>query len=1158
MSKLRIFISFLIFQYQEIFLLNPDGIKIAEWLDVDNSKGLVHWSFQLTDEHEEGFYYIAVKSQGVGIIGKYFRVKEYVKPRFQVDVKPPNSILITQHSFTFTACAKYPFGEPVKGNIHWEITNNRWSSCKAVIKMNSTISGCSDITVKSSDLRIAECDINRIKAEATITDAASDEVEKGTSEIGVQTNNVRFETLYQDDFMKPNLPFTLKVLAKLPDESPASGEPLEICHGHICNNITTPSDGIVKLYLTNPNSQRVVMKHMVSRAFLNGRLFELIAQRYYSPSNSSLVIHVPEETINCSNGEETRFTFKVLFAAVQQRSAVVNVQVMSRGKMQYFKSEEYQLTSSKFPFEEEFFMDHLPLAPADTVTGVLNIPVTLPLTAAPKIQVLVWYIRGDGEVVSDVRNITVEKCLPNKVDFAWFTNRAQPGLANSFTITTTPGSICSYGVQGTGLDLETIRRDTETIDSFFLRDYSYNEYMWSSTQVDDREYCKRLKAENPKEYNFSYLPDDTISEFSTDYIDTLHMFEQSGLYIFTDLTLETRPCYKQDYRRYSDPRNGRAYSSYSSSQKNFHETLLWNLAVVPSTGILKQDVEVPPTFTEWIGTAVCVHPHVGVGVSKSSSLTTNTSFSVDILHPPSIKRGEDMPVKIFVFNNLQQPLPVRVTLEGSTEYELIGENNAGLPAGQRLFCVGAQDRHVHTIKIRPITIGQVNITVRASVDTETSVPCGDESLNIGKMHELVSPLQVRRRYLREETWRKYICAKGRGQDSLETTELTIPPGMVEGSGRAWISVVGEQLVIPLEDLQTIILDSQKCYDDNIMELYRHLFIFKYLQTTKQGTYAVEEKLLDVMRRGYRCQMLYQRLDGSFSIFGNANDSSSTSLTALVLRIFSQAKEFIPIDDGSLNAATSWLINNYGNETCAQSIEDGQTTEDPNHEESSRVSRTADILRALLESGVSASHPTVLQGVRCLNQSDSLDYYTMALKAYTLALAGIPEARAVLDQLMEEANITDTLIHWFERKSDSGNNKFYKYDEETRAIVILAMVAIDPSTYQQELRKLVRSLPPRSYHFHMPNEKKSFTGEALSAYESSQYQDNQNVDVAVTTRDFQHTFFMTKNNKLFQPKVSLPILPTNVSFSMKGQGCALIQTILHYNAPDPDDTESRGL
>ncbi|XP_066984019.1 alpha-1-inhibitor 3-like [Macrobrachium rosenbergii] len=1132
--------------YQEISVTTPSQNRIAQWLNVDNSKGLVHLSLQLSSEPEEGEYQITIVNGRSADTITNFEVKEYILPRFEVIVKPPKYILATTRSFTFTACAKYSFGEPVKGNISWEVSNLKKYGCKTVISKNDTISGCNDLTVESTDIQMTDCNVNIIKAEATVTEDGTGAVETGKGEARVERTAVHFEPLFQDNFMKPNLPSTLKVVAKSPDGSPAGGEPIEICHGGSCMNITTTSKGIAKVYLTNLNSQKVVMKRVMTRAFLEEDTFVHFGKRFHSPSNSSLLIHGPEDIISCTSGEETNFTLMVSFAAVRQKSAVVNVQVISRGKIQYFKSQEFELTPSELPFEEELFLEPLSTAPADTVTGILNIPISLPLTASPKIKVLVWYIRDDGEVVSDVKEMIQRKCLPNKVDIAWSADRTQPGFTSSLTIASAPDSICSYGVVSTS-------RDTETVEKFFFDDYRYYIKPWIHPQARDEEHCRRLLQAGSKEKGkFNY---------ATDYVDTLHMFDQSGLYIFTDLTLETRPCVKlENGDLYERMERFSPLESGDDSTMDAHETWLWNLVVIPSTGILKQDVEVPNTITEWVGKAVCVHPQKGVGLSEGASLTTYTSFFVDLALPPSTTRGKVLPVKISVFNYLQQPLPVMVTLESSTEYELVGENDAsGWPAAQRVSCVGSQDKHVHTLAIRPIITGDMNVTVRAFVDTENSIPCGDKPLNIDKKYELVSPITVKWEGLpREQTWSKYLCAKGDagGQGSLETAELIVPPGTVKGSERAWVTVVGEKLTLLFPHLGLLVHLADGSGEDNMINFAINTIVLKYLQATRQDIPEAKESMLNLVRTGYKRQLLYKRWDGSYSAYGNADDSGSSWFTAFVIKYFAQAREFILIDEGSFKETTSWLINNYGNESCAEFIGQVFSTKLKRSfgtGESSRVPLTAYILISLLESGVSTSDPTMQKALRCLSEDSSGDSYTVALKAYILALSGSPEAPGVLQQLLQQATVTNLSMHWDLHGGMPGLIPSTRVLEvETAGYAILAMMTTDPPAYEQEARNVVRWLTIQNDIYDTEFiQDTNVALQALATYESTQYQGDLNVSAIVEAHNFYHSFPVTESNQLVLHQLPLPAIPTNVSFRMVGQGCAIIETVLQYNDPEPE-------
>ena len=65
--------------------------------------------------------------------------------------------------------------------------------------------------------------------------------------------------------------------------------------------------------------------------------------------------------------------------------------------------------------------------------------------------------------------------------------------------------------------------------------------------------------------------------------------------------------------------------------------------------------------------------------------------------------------------------------------------------------------------------------------------------------------------------------------------------------------------------------------------------------------------------GYQKELTYQHYDGSFSAFGNNDDSGSTWLTAFVVKSFAQASPYIFIDTGVVRNAISWLLEQFDDE-----------------------------------------------------------------------------------------------------------------------------------------------------------------------------------------------------------------------------------------------------
>ena len=71
--------------------------------------------------------------------------------------------------------------------------------------------------------------------------------------------------------------------------------------------------------------------------------------------------------------------------------------------------------------------------------------------------------------------------------------------------------------------------------------------------------------------------------------------------------------------------------------------------------------------------------------------------------------------------------------------------------------------------------------------------------------------------------------------------------------------------------------------------------------------------------GYQRELTYRHTDGSYSAFGNSDESGSTWLTAFVVRCFAQAREFIYIDDKDLQTSIEWFRNIQKENGCFRQV-----------------------------------------------------------------------------------------------------------------------------------------------------------------------------------------------------------------------------------------------
>ncbi|KAK4322438.1 hypothetical protein Pmani_006778 [Petrolisthes manimaculis] len=235
----------------------------------------------------------------------------------------------------------YTFGQPVKGNLSITIDNTKSRKCQTRITRNITISGCTDVEETAAKLQIVDCNVYSLKVNAVVTEEGTGVEAMASTTTSIQRRLITFKTLYKDQYMKPNLPFTLK------------------------------------------------MKALNSRVNMHSSEYYQTLSHYFSPSNSSLLIYAPEETLKCAEaGQSTsQHILPVLFSARDQPTAAITVQVVSRGSIQYTNTQDYQLPSGPLPISTEHLVEPLPPPLPGTVRGVINLTISLPNNASPIVKV---------------------------------------------------------------------------------------------------------------------------------------------------------------------------------------------------------------------------------------------------------------------------------------------------------------------------------------------------------------------------------------------------------------------------------------------------------------------------------------------------------------------------------------------------------------------------------------------------------------------------------------------------------------------------------------------------------------------------------------------------------------------------------------------------
>jgi hypothetical protein len=120
--------------------------------------------------------------------------------------------------------------------------------------------------------------------------------------------------------------------------------------------------------------------------------------------------------------------------------------------------------------------------------------------------------------------------------------------------------------------------------------------------------------------------------------------------------------------------------------------------------------------------AVCLSATQGLGIATPVQLTAFQPFFLDFSLPLSVKRGEQLRLKVSLFNYVEHNLPVLLRIQAPDGLELDLDRSPEIR-----LCLGPKDSAVHEYPLLPRRLGQLNISVIAELDPGAE-DCGPETL----------------------------------------------------------------------------------------------------------------------------------------------------------------------------------------------------------------------------------------------------------------------------------------------------------------------------------------------------------------------------------------------------------------------------------------------
>lgn len=754
----------------EAYIVDPRGSRMIQWQDLKPlCCGIVNVSFPLSDQPVFGEWFIFVEMQG-HTYNKSFEVQKYVLPKFELVIDPPRYIRDLNTCEQATVRARYTFGKPVTGKLMVNLTVNgvgyyRHEVGHPVVK-TMEIKGSATFSLCVKDmmpLDVADHFRGTVNMWVSVTsvDGGRQTTFDDSTPVYKQLIDIKYSKDTRKQF-KPGLPYKGKVEVTYPDGSPANGVRVRV------KAELTPKDNVYTSELTSADGQATFEIPSIPAAAqyvwletkvtaINDRpagdLYlpsYLSISSWYSPSKCHIQIQSPSAPLQIGLEAE------VVLKSTCPCNFTLHYEIASRGNIvqsgqQQTNSTAHRGKRAAVTFDKNIHTTLPPSGPSpegetDSCVSVLRFPVTHAM--APLSRLLVYYVRENGEGVTDSLQIPVLPSFENQVSVSLSTNESMPGEPVSMRVRGEKGSCVCVATVDKSLYL--LKPDFQlSPDKVFkeLADFDVSD-AFGVPKDDGHFWWPGLSSRRRRRSSvFPWHWDITK--------DARFAFTETGLVVMTDMvslnhrqsggmyTDEAVPAFQPHTATLVAAMHSRTVPRAEKQRRRtfFPETWVWHcINVSDVTGDAELQLDVPDSITTWITEAIGLSEEKGLGMAKREELRTFKPFFVDFTLPYSVIRGEQTKVPLTVYNYLPTCAEVHVKVSVPKGIKFVG--HPGKHHLTRKKCVAPGETAPTFIVLSFTELGAANITARAIAYSEPS--CCSDGLQSTKSGKISDDLEDRR------------------------------------------------------------------------------------------------------------------------------------------------------------------------------------------------------------------------------------------------------------------------------------------------------------------------------------------------------------------------------------------------------------------------------
>ncbi|XP_063921503.1 pregnancy zone protein-like isoform X2 [Zophobas morio] len=1140
-------------------LRNPAGIGVMTWQNISSDLGLAHIEYKLPQNSRTGIWKFESSGQT-----KTFEVTKYTLPRFKVYILHPRTIYYKALYVNITVCAKYSFGAPVKGTAFIRLSD-AFYNIKTIQVLKKMTDGCTEFRFLQEDLSLENIKKKfplidpriRILITATVTEDETDKIELTTAKSLILLKPYSLKFIKNDIFL-PGLTYH-GVIQLSNINIDLIGEVIEICYNiairkswnylnnEQCSNITLSNQTFIQFHIL-PLRNNVIHLQLSARSLSYSDVADnLLVVRMYSPSGTYIKLESvrPLEISKCRSVQQFYVEYTTNKFKENENLTFYYMIKTSQGihkmkKILHTVHKTYPNYTEEYETLIGFYHKHTKL---DNSIDKFILKFRLDEKIFSNYQILFYYVGVDGEIVTATREIDVDPCLLNDVKANWSHKQIIPGGTASLLLEAKSDSLCSVSVTDKSVkfmnDVNVL--NTKTLIKSFLQEQEYPESKRRSClqpKKKSRDGSNNRLSNSKREKRFIY-------SFSEDY-DAYDVFNKFEIITISNFKVVSKPCYTGQFLtdQYSIQNEDRG----APIRSFFPDTWLWELVPVRNVAVIHRTL--PHTITTWETSVLCVSAIHGPGISKISEITSFQPFFINLLTPYSVKLGEILYLHTIVFNYLTYNVPIRISLAISDGLDL-------LDAQKRTsfsYCVHSNNTVTHVFEVKAVKAQKVNVTVVGELDPSFPGHCGPDTV-VNKRDVVFKTFIVEPEgYPVQITKSALFCRSDDHSPNNVTWDALTPNDVVLDTFKTEIILHADILGQSIENFDELIIMPTGCGEQIMATLAPNLYVLRYLNATRSLSTSVTRRIIRNLKIGYQRILNYVHSDGSFSAFGYYDSTGSMFLTAFVVRILQDIKQYIYVDQKIIDRAVTWIISNQLENGCFKTMSHvfqdmGGTTF-----ENSTAGLTAYVMVSLLNANIRIPDAVQTNAKYCIRGHYNLDTYTLAISSYALfKINWYSEANRMLKKLIQISNKKGNMM-WWTSKEYNGSGAT---DVEITSYVLLSLLHQKSPENLAKAHSIVQWLStqrgPRGGF--LSTQDTVVALEALTKYSSMMRHKTTNLNISVKASDQQFIFKFNEENRLISQNTVLKKANSSVEISIHGQGCILTQAVHSYFVKHITSSES---